>query len=87
MFRLVCGAARGALKGPGVTTVVTVVDRDESEPSTALTSTVTPHEIERLPVNGRRWQTFALLAPGVNPSGTDDSLLSFSRDCGHAEQL
>jgi TonB dependent receptor len=33
--------------------------------------------MERLPVNGRRWQTFALLAPEVNPSGTDDSLLSF----------
>jgi hypothetical protein len=27
---------------------------------------VTPDEIERLPVNGRRWQTFALLMPTVN---------------------
>ena len=61
---------------PGVSTVVTVMGEEESA-ATALTSSVTPHEIERLPVNGRRWQTFALLAPGVNSSGTDDLLLSF----------
>ncbi len=34
-------------------------------------------EIERLPVNGRRWQTFALLAPVVNADATGDDLLSF----------
>ena len=64
------------LLGPGVTTVVTVNGEEESA-SAALTSSVTPQEMERLPVNGRRWQTFALLTPEVNPSGTDDSLLSF----------
>jgi Carboxypeptidase regulatory-like domain/TonB dependent receptor len=64
------------LKGPGITTVVTVSGQQESGPA-ALTSSVTPDEIERLSVNGRRWQTFALLTPGVNPSGTDNSLLSF----------
>ena len=52
------------LRGAGVSTVVTV-NGDEESAATALTSSVTPHEIERLPVNGRRWQTFALLAPGV----------------------
>ena len=51
------------LRGPGVTTVVTVSGEEEST-TTALTSSVTPHEIERLPVNGRRWQTFALLSAG-----------------------
>ena len=71
-----CAEVDVRLQGPGVTTVVTVSGEEESA-TAALTSSVTPHEIERLPVNGRRWQTFALLAPGVNSSGTDDSLLSF----------
>jgi hypothetical protein len=45
--------------------------------SAAIASVVTPDEIERLPVNGRRWQTFALLMPTVNVDPEGDGLLSF----------
>ncbi len=45
--------------------------------SAAVASVVTPDEIERLPVNGRRWQTFALLMPTVNADPEGDGLLSF----------
>ncbi len=45
--------------------------------SAAFASVVTPDEIERLPVNGRRWQTFALLMPTVNADPEGDGLLSF----------
>jgi Carboxypeptidase regulatory-like domain/TonB dependent receptor len=45
--------------------------------STATGGVVTPGEIERIPVNGRRWQTFALMMPGVNPDPEGDGLLSF----------
>jgi hypothetical protein len=65
------------LRIAGVATAVTVTaGADVSEPeSTAVGSTVTAGEIERLPVNGRRWQTFALLTPTVNPDAA--GLLSF----------
>ncbi len=45
--------------------------------STSIGGVVTPGEIERLPVNGRRWQTFALMMPGVNADPEGDGLLSF----------
>ncbi|MGD0442919.1 MAG: TonB-dependent receptor [Edaphobacter sp.] len=45
--------------------------------SAAVGGVITPDEIERLPVNGRRWQTFALLMPGVNADPEGDGLLSF----------
>src|SRR5271168_1164680 len=45
--------------------------------SAAVASVVTPDELERLPVNGRRWQSFALLMPGVNVDPEGDGLLSF----------
>ncbi|HTC74537.1 MAG TPA: TonB-dependent receptor, partial [Edaphobacter sp.] len=45
--------------------------------SAAVGSVVTPDEIERLPVNGRRWETFALLMPTVNSDPEGDGLLSF----------
>ena len=45
--------------------------------STASASVVSPDEIERTPVNGRRWQTFALLTPTVNADPDGDGLLSF----------
>jgi hypothetical protein len=69
----------------GVTTSVTVkaepiaqaaVGIDELS-SAAVGNVVTPDEIERLPVNGRRWQTFALLMPTVNSDPGGDGLLSF----------
>jgi carboxypeptidase family protein/TonB-dependent receptor-like protein len=52
------------------------VDIDDLS-SAAVASVVTPEEIERLPVNGRRWQTFALLMPTVNIDPEGDGLLSF----------
>src|SRR5438445_8249654 len=68
----------------GVATSVTVqaetspaaVGVDELS-SAAVGRVVTPDEIERLPVNGRRWQTFALLMPTVNANPEGDGLLSF----------
>src|SRR5258707_4777787 len=45
--------------------------------SAAVGSVVTPDEIERLPVNGRSWQSFALLMPTVNADPEGDGLLSF----------
>ena len=45
--------------------------------SVAVSSVVTPEEIARLPVNGRRWQTFALLTPTVHADPAGDGLLSF----------
>jgi hypothetical protein len=70
----------------GVATSVTVkaaptplpvsVDIDDLS-SAAVASVVMPDEIERLPVNGRRWQTFALLMPAVNVDPEGDGLLSF----------
>jgi hypothetical protein len=69
----------------GVATSVTVRAEPDSQvsvnvddlSSAAVASVVTPDEIERLPVNGRRWQTFALLMPGVNVDPEGDGLLSF----------
>ncbi|MDQ2834284.1 MAG: TonB-dependent receptor [Acidobacteriota bacterium] len=46
-------------------------------PSAAVATVVTPDEIELLPVNGRRWQTFALLTPTVSEDPDSDGLLSF----------
>jgi hypothetical protein len=45
--------------------------------STAVGSVVTRDEIDGLPVNGRRWQTFAQLMPSVNEDSEGDGLLSF----------
>ena len=45
--------------------------------SAAVASTVTSDEIESLPVNGRGWQTFALLTPTVNADPEGVGLLSF----------
>ncbi len=69
----------------GVATSVTIRAEPDSKvavniddlSSAAVASVVTPDEIERLPVNGRRWQTFALLMPGVNVDPEGDGLLSF----------
>jgi hypothetical protein len=45
-----------------------------TEPEDPSSGTITEAEINSLPVNGRNWQTFALLTPTANP---DDQLLSF----------
>jgi len=73
------------LRVGGLTTAVTVTARIEDTPavsvdetsSAAVTSTVTADEIESLPVNGRQWQTFALLTPTVNADPEGAGLLSF----------
>jgi hypothetical protein len=76
-------AVDGTMHVAGVATAVTVTAEDagtasvEDASSTAVASTVTTDEIERLPVNGRRWQTFALLTPTVNADPEGDGLLSF----------
>ena len=56
---------------------VTGVARAAELSSAAVASTITANEIERLPVNGRRWQTFALLTPTANDDPAGDGLLSF----------
>ena len=69
----------------GVATSVTVKAEPDSSSvvsvddlsSAAVASVVAPDEIEGLPVNGRRWQTFALLMPVVNVDPEGDGLLSF----------
>ncbi|MCU1222523.1 MAG: Cna protein B-type domain protein [Edaphobacter sp.] len=49
----------------------------EESSSSAISSTITEAEIEQLPVNGRQWQTFAILSPTVNPDHQGENLLSF----------
>ncbi len=67
----------------GVTTNVTVMEGAssisalEDGSSAAVTSAVTKSEIEPLPGNGRRWQTFALLLPTTTLDDSGDGLLSF----------
>ena len=63
------------LRFEGVTISVNVSAEDAS--STALASVEADGEIDRLPLNGRRWQAFALLTPVVSAEGTGDDLLSF----------
>jgi hypothetical protein len=63
-------------------TVTAVADRPAAASlaylsSAAVASTITAEEIERLPVNGRRWQTFTLLTPTANSDPEGDGLLSF----------
>jgi hypothetical protein len=69
----------------GVVTAVTVTASPD-EPATvslddassaAVASTVTSDELQSLPVNGRGWQTFALLTPTVNADPESVGLLSF----------
>ncbi len=50
------------------------------ETSSATTSVITFNEINLLPTNAQRWQSFALLTPTANPdsqSGDSEALLSF----------
>ncbi len=66
------------------TTAITVTAEDEGSnspeeggASSTTSAVLTAHEIESLPVDGRRWQTFALLTPEANPDADDLGLLSF----------
>ncbi len=73
------------LRVSGVSTSITVTAMPEGPAAasveevsaSAVASTVTGGELERLPVNGRRWQTFALLTPTANLDPEGDGLLSF----------
>jgi len=64
------------MKLGSVATSVTVTAGPEAS-AAAVASTIAADEIERLPVKGRRWQTFALLTPTANSDPETDSLLSF----------
>ena len=67
------------LKVEGVSTSVSVSAEAglEDASSTALASVTAGSEIDRLPLNGRRWQSFALLVPVASADATGDGLLSF----------
>ena len=43
----------------------------------AITTTIDQDAIDNLPINGRRWSSFALLTPGVVSNGDGFGLLSF----------
>ena len=74
-------AVDARLRVAGIATAVTVRGVSQAETAagrtaaSATASTITAGEIERLPVDGRRWQDFALLTPEVNPDTA--GLLSF----------
>jgi len=58
-------------------TVSGVNERSIDTQSGAVSSEVTLEEIESLPINGRRWSTFALLTPGANADERGRGLISF----------
>ena len=58
-------------------TVNGVAEHAVDTKTSAFASAVTLEEIASLPINGRRWSTFALLTPGVNPDGRGRGLISF----------
>lgn len=67
-----------ALQIGAVTTTVTVDAGEARQTQLGVDEVFRPSEIDQLPVDGRRWQSFATLMPGVNSgSTTDSSALSF----------
>lgn len=60
------------LKVSGAESVITVTDTAPlTEPERAeVTNVVGQKQVEELPINGRRWDNFTLLTPGVSPDGT-----------------
>lgn len=72
-IRLRLGSVKTAVS---VTASPAAVSVDDAS-STTVASTVTPDELEELPVNGRRWQAFALLTPTVHADPEGGELLSF----------
>ncbi len=69
----------------GVRSVVTVTDAEEEEGAPALerpageavSSVVGARQMDALPLDGRRWQSFALLTPAANAGNEAGNLLSF----------
>ncbi len=67
----------GQINLPAIVTTVfstTGAPLDASGP--AISTNISSAEIDGLPINGRRWQSFALLAPTANPDGNGE-LISF----------
>ena len=60
-----------------ITADITVTTTSE-ESAAAATNVLERPEIALLPLDGRRWQSFALLTPQANPATADLDLLSFS---------
>jgi hypothetical protein len=66
-----------------VQTSVSVVDDQQNDinleqsQGTAVTSVVGQSQLNGLPVEGNRWQSFALLTPAANPDDQGGDLLSF----------
>jgi hypothetical protein len=71
--------ARLKLIGPRTTITVNAALEDgvEESPVSALSMVFGQDRLEQLPVNGRRWQDFALLNGAVSQDPSGDGLLSF----------
>jgi len=74
-LRLEVGASVTANVEAKVAAVTETVTVTEAAPITdpekvEVGSTVSQKQIEELPTNGRRWDNFVLLTPGVSPDGT-----------------
>jgi len=74
--RLRIGGVASSVSVTATATPPATVSVDEVA-STATASVITQDEIDLIPVNGRRWQTFALLTPTANADPESDGLLSF----------
>ena len=61
-----------------LTAEITVTATAEESAVAATTSVISSQEIALLPLDGRRWQSFALLTPQANPATAELDLLSFS---------
>jgi len=66
------------LRAQRVTTEVTVTATSEESAAAVATEVIGAPEITLLPLDGRRWQSFALLTPQANPATAELDLLSFS---------
>lgn len=64
------------MKLGSISTSVTVTTAPEAS-ATGVASAITASEMDQMPVDDRRWQTFALLTPTVNEAPDTDGLLSF----------
>ncbi len=61
----------------GATVAVQVTEKPEDSAVGAATSLLGASEIDELPLDGRRWQSFARLTPQTSPVATAMDLLSF----------
>ena len=72
-------AVSPALKAGSVTNTIEVTDQAPlmHTQDAAISTTIDQNAIDNLPINGRRWSSFALLTPGVVSNGDGFGLLSF----------